>query len=152
MNKRLTPSSEGTRARLSAQAVRDTRPELTLRRELHRQGLRYRVCYPVPGAPRRSIDIAFPGKRVAVFVDGCFWHACPVHSVQSKSNSAFWDGKLQRNVERDMETSAILHDRGWTVVRVWEHDLREVPSHSVQRVLTALKVACSERATVDPGM
>lgn len=117
-------SSESVRRRLSSQAVRDTKPELVVRRALHQRGLRYRVNYPVPGMPRRTIDIAFPRRQLAVFVDGCFWHACPAHSVTSKSNTRWWQEKLEGNVKRDVETSEWLAQRGWAVMRFWEHDLR----------------------------
>lgn len=141
MSERPVPSSESVRARLSAQAVRDTKPEMVLRRELHRRGLRYRVNYRVPGMPRRTIDVAFTRQKLAVFVDGCFWHACPEHSVRSKSNSEWWQQKLDRNVQRDVETSEFLRGQGWMVVRVWEHELRTLPAESVHRVMSALTQA-----------
>ncbi|WP_268788665.1 very short patch repair endonuclease [Nocardioides sp. Root190] len=110
------------RARMRSQARSDTAPELELRRELHRRGLRYRVGLRVPGRPRRTIDIAFPARKVAVFVDGCFWHRCPVHSVPAKNNASWWAAKLDGNVARDAETSAVLESDGWLVLRVWEHE------------------------------
>lgn len=100
---------------------------MQFRRALFAQGLRYRVNYPVPGLPRRTIDIAFPKQKVAVFVDGCFWHSCPEHSVPPKSNSAWWQDKLRRNVERDCETGEALESFGWRVVRIWEHDVTDRP-------------------------
>lgn len=115
-------SSESVRRRFSRQKRADTRPEMELRRELHRRGLRYRVGYPVPGLPRRSIDIAFPSAKLAVLVDGCFWHACPDHYVPPSSNAAWWDDKIKRNVARDRETDAQLDDQGWEVLRCWEHE------------------------------
>lgn len=115
-------TTDGVRARMSAQKTVDTRAEVELRRALHADGYRFRVAYPVPGMPRRSIDICFTRLKVAVFVDGCFWHRCPIHSVDVKNNSAWWVEKLARNVQRDWETSRWLEDEGWTVVRVWEHE------------------------------
>ncbi len=100
----------------------DTAPELALRSELHGLGLRFRVGVKVPGNARRTIDIAFPKQRVAVFVDGCFWHRCPDHSIPAKNNSDWWATKLEANVARDVETTALLVDQGWQVVRVWEHE------------------------------
>lgn len=140
MSGRPQASSEAVRSRLSQQATRDTKPELVLRRELHRRGLRYRVNYPVPGLPRRTIDIAFPRRKVAVFVDGCFWHGCPEHSVASKSNSKWWQTKLASNVKRDADTKRALETLGWHVERVWEHDLRagKDAQLTAQRITDAL--------------
>lgn len=98
-----------------------TSPETALRRMLHGRGLRYRVASRVPGLPRRTIDIAFPRAKVAVFVDGCFWHRCPVHYVAVKNNAAWWSAKLDANVARDQETTRALEALGWTVLRIWEH-------------------------------
>jgi DNA mismatch endonuclease (patch repair protein) len=114
-------SSATVRSRMQRQARRDTRPELQLRRSLHALGLRYRVNYTVPGMSRRTIDIAFTRARVAVFVDGCFWHACPEHATWPRANGEWWEEKLRQNVRRDRETDAHLRNLGWVVVRVWEH-------------------------------
>lgn len=108
-------------ARMSRQRSRDTEPEILLRRELFRRGFRYRVNYPVPGRARRSIDIAFPRARLAIFVDGCFWHSCPEHATWPTNNSSWWRSKLERNRARDVDTNAALKEAGWTVCRVWEH-------------------------------
>jgi DNA mismatch endonuclease (patch repair protein) len=122
---------------MSRQARRDTAPELALRRVLHARGRRYRLCYPVPGLPRRTIDIAFPGPKVAVFVDGCFWHGCPEHGTDPKANDEWWAEKLARNVERDRETDAALGARMWRVVRVWEHEDASEAADRVEDVLRA---------------
>ena len=105
-----------------AQRRRDTAPEVALRRALHAMGLRFRVELPVPGMPRRTIDIAFTRAKVAVFVDGCFWHGCPTHGVDPKNNAAWWSQKLADNRRRDLETTKQLEASGWTVLRVWEHE------------------------------
>jgi DNA mismatch endonuclease (patch repair protein) len=94
---------------------------MLMRRALHAAGLRYRVGLPVPGRPRRTIDIAFPGIRLAVFVDGCFWHGCPTHRTWPKTNAEWWLHKIDTNRSRDAETDQILSDHGWRVIRVWEH-------------------------------
>jgi DNA mismatch endonuclease, patch repair protein len=101
----------------------DTKPELALRRALHRQGYRYRKDYrlDLTGARVRP-DIAFTARRVAVFVDGCFWHCCPQHGTQPAANTWYWAPKLARNVERDRAADAALAEAGWRVVRVWEHE------------------------------
>jgi DNA mismatch endonuclease (patch repair protein) len=106
---------------MELQRRRDTAPELLLRSELWRRGLRYRVDHAVIGR-RRRVDIAFVGPRVAVFVDGCFWHSCPEHGTIPKTNQEWWTAKLAANMARDQSTDSQLRDAGWVVVRVWEHD------------------------------
>ena len=115
-------SSPGVAARMSRARRRDTAPEVAIRREAHRRGLRYRVDTPVVGLPRRRPDMVFTRQRVAVFVDGCFWHSCPVHATVPKSNRDWWVAKLERNVVRDRETDDLLRVLGWTVLRFWEHE------------------------------
>jgi DNA mismatch endonuclease, patch repair protein len=107
---------------MSRQRTRDTAPELILRKRLHALGLRYRVSWPVPGIRRRSIDIAFTRARVAVFIDGCFWHGCPSHKNIPAANNAWWAAKLATNRARDAATGEHLQDLGWTVIRTWEHE------------------------------
>jgi DNA mismatch endonuclease (patch repair protein) len=80
------------------------------------------VDHPIPGLPRRRADIVFVGARVAVFVDGCFWHGCPDHCVRPKANAAWWREKIATNRRRDAETNAALSRLGWCVIRVWEHE------------------------------
>jgi DNA mismatch endonuclease, patch repair protein len=102
---------------------RDTKPELALRSALHARGLRFRKDYRLNlGTLRPRPDIVFTRSRVAVFVDGCFWHSCPEHrGTTPKTNSDYWEPKLARNVERDREYDDALRAAGWTVIRVWEH-------------------------------
>lgn len=99
----------------------DTRLECQLRKALWSAGLRYRLRPKLPGKP----DIAFPGARVAVFIDGCFWHVCPLHGHVPKSNSDYWGPKLARNQERDRAANAALVSLGWLPVRLWEHAIQE---------------------------
>ena len=101
----------------------DTKPEVALRKELHRQGYRYRKDYQLrPEAGIRvKPDIVFTARKVAVFVDGCFWHVCPEHGRQPTSNEWYWTPKLTRNMERDQKVTAALEGAGWSVVRIWEH-------------------------------
>ncbi len=115
------PSSPGVSARMSRQASRDTTPEVAVRKLLHASGYRYRLNERVPHMSRRTIDIAFTRAKVAVFLDGCFWHGCPEHATQPKSNAEWWRQKLDRNMTRDVETTAHLITEGWTVLRFWEH-------------------------------
>ena len=84
-------------------------------------GARFRVDLPLPGMPRRRADVVFTRARLAVFVDGCFWHSCPEHASYPQANAEWWRTKLARNVERDHETDAALDALGWTVLRFWEH-------------------------------
>lgn len=114
-------STASVRNRMQRQARKDTGCELLLRRALHARGLRYRVHRRVLPDLRREADLVFRGARVAVFVDGCFWHGCQRHRTPSITNSAWWAAKIARNVERDAQTSALLTSAGWSVVRVWEH-------------------------------
>ena len=110
---------------MSKQVSRDTTPELAVRRLLHASGYRYRLHTHVPGIPRRTIDIAFGNLKIAIFLDGCFWHGCPQHATAPKANAEWWHTKLNRNMTRDRETTKHLTDAGWTVLRFWEHESAE---------------------------
>ncbi|WP_343466999.1 very short patch repair endonuclease [Rhodococcus aetherivorans] len=111
---------------------RDTKPELAVRRLLHKQGLRYRVnVRPLPSL-RRTADIVFPSKHIAVFIDGCYWHGCPQHYVASKSNREYWDAKISMNRARDAETTETLANSGWTVLRYWSHVRPEIIADSIR--------------------
>lgn len=112
------------------QRRRDTAPELAIRRLLHARGLRYRVDVLLPGM-RRWADILFGPSRIAVFVDGCFWHGCPEHGTQPKNNAAWWSAKIAGNIARDRDTDRRLAEAGWTVIRVWEHEQPEVAAKKV---------------------
>jgi DNA mismatch endonuclease (patch repair protein) len=111
---------------------RDTRPELAVRRLLHSNGYRYRyrVDYSPLGGRRRA-DIVFTRQRVAIFIDGCFWHSCPIHGTQPRQNSTYWGPKLRRNVERDRETDDALRRARWTVLRFWEHEPPDAVAASI---------------------
>lgn len=129
------PSSPDVSARMSRQTNRDTGAERAVRQLLHASGYRYRIHYPVPGMRRRKIDIAFTRSRLAVLIDGCFWHGCPAHATAPKANAEWWRQKLDRNIERDRETTAQLLSEGWTVMRFWEH---ESPEAVLRQVATAV--------------
>jgi DNA mismatch endonuclease (patch repair protein) len=120
---------------MQANRRRDTRPEVALRRLLHARGWRFRVDYPPVTGLRRRADIAFTRLRVAVFVDGCYWHACPLHGTEAKSNTEFWANKLAANVARDRSTNDLLVQAGWTVVRVWEHEPPELATTRLEETL-----------------
>src|SRR5947209_20470185 len=125
---------------MSRQARGDTAPEMALRRLLHARGKRYRVGWPVPGMPRRKIDIAFTRAHVAVNVHGCFWHGCPEHATWPAANAPWWKHKIETNRARDADTRAHLERLGWTVVEVWEHESAEAALRRVLAVLAAERV------------
>ena len=131
---RPVPSSGAALARMKAAKPRDTVPEKALRSELHKRGLRYQVdVRPIEKLNRRA-DIVFRSAKVAIFVDGCFWHGCPIHGTQAKANAEFWKNKIKRNQERDAETNQLLKKAGWKVVRVWEHENLEKASEKIQKI------------------
>ncbi|MFE3317552.1 very short patch repair endonuclease [Nocardia sp. NPDC059195] len=130
-----TASSAAVRAVMRANRRRDTGPEMALRRELYRRGLRYRVDARPIATLRRTADIVFAADRVAVFVDGCFWHGCPLHHRPAIKNSKFWSTKIEANQDRDRDTSTRLEEADWRVIRVWEH---ENSDEAADRIQTAL--------------
>jgi DNA mismatch endonuclease (patch repair protein) len=137
------PSSPGRSANMRANRRADTKPELALRRALHKLGYRYRKDYRLDLDGRRvRPDIAFTARRVAVFVDGCFWHACPEHGSKPRANDWYWTPKLARNVERDRAADQTLAAAGWQVVRIWEHE-------SLEQALGAVIAVVGARVPVD---
>ncbi|GAA1679653.1 very short patch repair endonuclease [Microbacterium lacus] len=135
-------STPGSRASMQSNRGRDTAPELAVRRRLHAMGLRYRASVrPMPNL-RRTADIVFTRARIAVFIDGCFWHGCPEHYQAPVRNGDFWLAKRQRNRERDAETDAALTAAGWTPLRFWEHEVRADPA------LVAATIAAAVRRSI----
>ena len=128
---RPVASSPEIERRMKSQRRRDTAPERTLRSELWRRGLRYRVDFKVVGR-RQRVDIVFTRVTVAVLVDGCFWHSCPLHSTAPKANGDWWKAKLAANVERDRETDRALRAQGWLVIRVWEHEPAQTAADRIE--------------------
>ena len=125
---------------MQATRSKDTPMELELRSALHRLGLRFRVHrHLIPGS-KRTVDIVFVGRRVAVFVDGCFWHGCPVHgTLPKKTNRKWWTSKIEENRRRDRDTNRRLEALGWRVIRVWEHEGPLAAAHRVARVINRLE-------------
>jgi DNA mismatch endonuclease (patch repair protein) len=111
---------------------KNTKPEMMLRKALWAAGLRYRLKNSLPGNP----DIVFPGKKIAIFVDGCFWHRCPKHFQLPKNNAQFWMDKIARNVERDRQADRNLQAEGWQVLRIWEHDVHDSLEACVAQIKT----------------
>lgn len=120
--KPILDTSPATRKRMSKVRQKGTASELALRKELFRLGLRYRIDRAVLEKPRRIADIVFPKQKVAVFVDGCFWHGCPTHATWPKNNAEFWQKKIKTNISRDTDTNSRLEALDWTVIRVWAHE------------------------------
>lgn len=119
----VTASSHEAAQRMRRVRQRNTGPEMALRRELHRRGLRYLVDQRVVGAlGTQRPDLIFTGARVAVFVDGCFWHSCPMHGSMPSANRGWWEEKLAGNRSRDQASDSRLRDAGWGVIRIWEHE------------------------------
>lgn len=115
-------TTAGTRRSMRANRRRDTGPEWRVRRLLHRNGLRYRVDYPLPFDHRRKADLVFTRAKVAVFIDGCFWHGCPEHYQAPAAHAEYWRTKVESNRARDRDTDRRLRELGWTVLRFWEHE------------------------------
>ena len=127
------PASE----RMSKQRSRDTGPERLIRSALHRRGLRYFVHRrPLPEV-RREADVVFPRLRVAIFVDGCFWHGCPEHGTKPRRNAEYWETKIARNRARDADTDARLEAAGWTPVRIWEHEEPDQAADQIEQLIRA---------------
>ena len=132
------PPSSATARKVMLGNRSESAIERILRSELHRRGLRFRKhLSPVPGL-RCKLDVAFPRQRLAVFVDGCFWHRCPIHGSEPKANAAWWKTKLDANVARDRRNDRALREAGWTVLRLWAH----VPIDDMAKEVSALLSAC----------
>jgi DNA mismatch endonuclease, patch repair protein len=132
-------STPGIRSSMRSNRGRDTAPELAVRRRVHAMGLRYRTSVrPVPEI-RRTADMVFTRIKVAVFIDGCYWHGCPEHYVAPVRNAEFWAVKRRRNRDRDEETDAALRVRGWAVLRIWEHEVGADADAAARRVVKVVK-------------
>lgn len=124
---------------MQANRSRDTKPELDIRRALHRLGLRYRVAIAPEPSLRRRADIVFTRARVAVFIDGCFWHGCPVHGRSTFNHNAdYWPAKIAANAASDADTNAQLGQAGWHVLRYWEHENAEDVAADIRQVVLSV--------------
>jgi DNA mismatch endonuclease (patch repair protein) len=126
---------------MRANKSRDTKPELAVRRDLHARGLRYRVSRrPLPGA-RHTADVVFGPARVAVFIDGCFWHGCPEHHHFPRSNPDYWRAKLERNQLRDRKVDSLLEEHGWLALRFWEHESPHAVADAIESVVRSRRTS-----------
>ncbi len=146
------PSSVAARRTMMGNRRRDSVPERQLRSAIHARGLRFRVDLPIRVPGRRPIrpDVVFTRARVAVFVDGCFWHGCPEHGRPPRTNSGYWNAKIEINQRRDRDHTAALEDAGWSVVRVWEHDDPATAADAIQ-VVVAAQAASGTGAAASAG-
>ncbi|WP_386069796.1 very short patch repair endonuclease [Tahibacter sp. UC22_41] len=139
-SRKATPSSPEASRRMQRVRQKNTSAESALRRELHARGLRYRIHVPLLTKPRRVADVVFRAARIAVFVDGCFWHGCPLHATWPKQNAEFWRAKILANRARDSDTTERLRADGWKVMRVWAHE-------SLKRAASRIAKAVENRKT-----
>lgn len=146
MDVSVTP---GRRRNMQANRSKDTKPELAVRRLLHADGFRYRVNYAPLRGLRRTADIVFPRLRIAVFIDGCFWHSCPQHGHAVNTNASYWGPKLARNHERDQETTAILKEKGWLPIRFWAHDEPEYIADCIEQLVRSLRTVNRYQVTIN---
>ncbi|WP_255672187.1 very short patch repair endonuclease [Glycomyces amatae] len=145
-------SSPGNRKSMLGNRNRDTRPELAIRSLVHASGLRYRVAAkPLPGM-RRTADLVFRPTKVAVFIDGCYWHGCPEHFRLPKTNSAYWQEKIARNKARDVETDERLFGEGWLVLRFWEHEHAGGCATAISEAVAARRSAAARSAAAGAAL
>lgn len=142
----VTPVSAATRRVMQSNKGRDTTPELQIRSLLHRAGLRFRVDHPLPFDRRRRADITFTRVHLFVFVDGCFWHGCPIHYVSPKTRASFWRTKLATNIARDLDSTTRLGESGATVLRFWEHDDPHDAAEIIVTTYRGLIAPCSSHS------
>ena len=136
------PTDAHVSERMRRNPRRDTAPEIALRSALHARGLRFRNDLPIR-TPERLVrpDVVFTRARVAVFLDGCFWHCCPLHGNTPRANADYWRPKLARSVARDRDVDAALRQAGWTVVRAWEHEETDAVAEKVKGVVKHVTAA-----------
>jgi DNA mismatch endonuclease (patch repair protein) len=136
------PLNEGRSRNMQANRRANTKPEVALRSALHRRGFRFRkdLLLRLDHGIRVRPDIVFTARKVAVFVDGCFWHVCPEHGRQPATNEWYWAPKLQRNMNRDEIVNASLQEAGWHVIRIWEHEPTATAADTVATALRSFKL------------
>ena len=120
-----------------------TKPEISVRNLIWREGYRYRIGHGLSGKP----DMVFPSYRIAVFIDGCFWHGCPKHCRMPSSNIRYWERKISGNQKRDRRIRKQLKKEGWTVIRIWEHDIKKSPEKATDKIITKL-AHCNKKTLI----
>jgi DNA mismatch endonuclease (patch repair protein) len=134
--KSVLPSSQAAHNRMKAVKRSGTKAEDLLRKALTELGLEYQVnAHPLSKSSRKA-DVLFPNEKVAIFVDGCFWHGCPIHGTQAKANAEFWHEKIEANKRRDLDTNRQLQENGWLVIRAWEHENPQEVAQRIDKVVT----------------
>jgi DNA mismatch endonuclease (patch repair protein) len=129
--------SAAKRLSMQSQRVKDTKPEVELRRGLHALGLRYRIHQQIVPGTNRRVDIVFSKPRIAVDVRGCFWHVCPEHATQPKANAEWWRNKLNSNVRRDDDKFERFNKAEWKLIVVWEHEEPEAAAIRIYNLIIA---------------
>ncbi len=129
-----TLTIEQRRRCMSSVRNKNTGLEIKLRRALWKAGLRYRVNFKLPGKP----DIVFPKRKLAIFIDGCFWHGCPIHGTSPETHAEFWKTKIKVNIERDLQVTSQLKNMGWLVIRVWGHEIKECLDGVIKNIIESL--------------
>jgi DNA mismatch endonuclease (patch repair protein) len=128
-------TQEQRRLNMSHIRAKNTGPEVKLRKLLFAHGTRgYRIHFDLPGKP----DIVFTKKKIAIFIDGCFWHKCPICFKEPETRNEFWMKKIQSNIDRDKKVNAQLKTEGWTILRLWEHEIRKDPENAVKKIITII--------------
>jgi DNA mismatch endonuclease (patch repair protein) len=139
-------SSEAVRNRMRSTPRKNTRPEIALRSQLHKLGLRFRVdVSPVRGHRGRA-DLVFKSPKLVVYVDGCFWHSCPIHGAVPKTNERWWGEKLERNKQRDLRTNREMRRMGWKVIRIWEHENPVTAANRIAKVIHRIQSSTESNA------
>ena len=133
-------SSHNVRRRMQATPPKNTPLEMSVRSALHRRGFRFRIHRRLIPGSTREVDIVLPRYRLAILVDGCFWHGCPIHGTQAKANAEFWEHKIKQNQERDTNTTEQLQAAGWRVIRVWEHEDPETIAQGIYDIVVKRKM------------
>lgn len=139
----MSEVAPGVRRSMRGNRSRDTKPELAVRSVLHSRGLRFRVQFRPLADRRYTADLVFTRVKIAVFIDGCWWHGCPVHYREPKSNRAYWVPKIERNMARDKLVNRLLAEHGWLVIRAWEHD-------DASNIADEVELAVSQRRARNP--
>jgi DNA mismatch endonuclease (patch repair protein) len=140
-------ASPAVRRAMQGNKSRDTKPEMAVRRALHAMGLRYRIAARPLAGLSRTADLVFRRARIAVFVDGCFWHGCPAHHAPPRTNAIYWAAKIKGNKARDRDTTILLRAAGWTVLRFWSHEDPSAVAANISQVVRDMRANRNKQTT-----